>query len=392
MRKRRRVFLWLLATGILLGLAGVGAARWYQVTRPEHRLRRGQEALRQADFTTAWEMAHRLESAGHNDHAHLLRAAIHLELDRPNEGVAELNQIEVTELRLEAAVLYGEWLVRHETQPAEAERLLDFVLSERPDDLVAHRGLAAIYYDQGAWALAGLHLLRWAELDPCDGRPYRFLGLIYRDMDQPTPAIPCYREALRRDLAAAVTQEVREELADCLTTQSLYSEALEVLKDCGPRADQVPRLLALRGECRSGVGRNAEAEALLDQALERFPDSPELLRARGKLFAATEKPEEAARLFERVLRQDPHDVTSRYQLTLAYERLRRPDEAAEHRRALEQTKEGMLALTNLIHEAGEKPWDAALQQRLAEQCGKMGRPDLARRWLRAAAHAPAPGP
>jgi tetratricopeptide (TPR) repeat protein len=392
MRKRRRVFLWLLAAGILLGLAGVGARRWYQTTRPEYRLRRGQEALRQADVPSAREMARRLESAGHHEHAHLLWAAIHLELGRPNEAVAELNQIESMELRLEAADLYGEWLVRHQTKPVEAERMLRFVLSERPDDLVAHRGLAAIYYDQGAWALAVLHLLRWAELDPHDGRPYRFVGLIYTEMDRPTPAITCYREALQRELTAAVAQEVREELAACLTAQSLYAEALEVLRSCGPRAEEVPRLLALRGECLFGVGRTAEAEALLDQARERFSNSLELLRTRGKLFAAAAKPEEAARLFEKALLQDPHDVTSRHQLALACERLRRPDEAAKHRQALEATREGMLALTNLIHEVGEKPWDAALQQRLAEQCAKMGRQDLARRWLDAAANAPAPGP
>jgi tetratricopeptide (TPR) repeat protein len=392
MRKRRRVLLWLLVTGILLGLAGAGAARWYQTTRPEYRLRRGQEALRRDDFTTAEKIARSLESAGHNGHARLLRAAIHLQLDRPNECVAELNQIEATPLRVEGAVLYGEWLVRHQTQPGEAERLLLFVLSEQPDNLVAHRGLAAIYYDQGAWALAVLHLLRWADLDPHNGRPYRFLGLIYLEMDQPATASPCYREALGRDLTAVLAQEVREELADCLTKQSLYSEALEVLQECGPRAGEVPHLLALRGECLSGAGRTPEAEVLLEQALERFPDAPELLRARGQLLAAAGKPGEAAGLFERALRQDPHDVTSRYQLTLAYGRLGRTGEAAEHRQALEQTREGMLALTKLIQEAGEKPWDAALQERLAEQCGRMGRPDLARRWLRAAANAPAPGP
>src|SRR5262249_15040996 len=151
----------------------------------------------------------------------------------------------------------------------------------------------------------------------------------------------CYREALQRELTAEVAQEVREELGACLTAQSLYTEALEVLRDCGPRAEQVPRLLALRGECLFGVGRGAEAEALLDQALDRFSNPPELLRARGKLFAAAEKPEEAARLFEQALRQDPHDVTSRHQLALACERLRRPDEAAKHRQALEETREGM---------------------------------------------------
>jgi len=392
MGKRWRRFLWLLVAGLVLGLTGLGAARWYRARQPEYMLRRGQEALRQADYNTARAMAGRLESAGYMDQAHLLQAAINLDLEFPNEAVVAFNQIVATEPRVEAAILYGEWLVRHRTQPAEAERLLRFVLSERPDDLVAHRGLAAIYYDQGAWMLALLHLLRWAELDPHDGRAFRFMGLIYKDMDQPASAIPCYREALLRELTPAVTQEVREELAECLTTQSLYAEALDLLQSCGPRAEQVPQLLAFRSECLAGVSRDTEAEVLLDQSLRRFPHSTELLRLRGKFLATAGKPEEAAPLFERILRQDPHDVTSRYQLAQAYERLQRTEEAAEQRRLLEQTRQGMLALTNLIQEVGEKPWDTTLQQRLAEKCNEMGRPDLARRWLRAATNAPVPGP
>ena len=387
---RRRSFLRLLAAFLVLGLAGAGAVRWYQTTRPEYRLSRGQEALRRGDAGTAEEMALRLESAGHADHAHFLRAAVRLEQGRPAAAVAELNRILATEVRLDAAALYGEWLVRHQMRPAEAERMLRFVLSERPDDLVAHRGLAAIYYDQGAWALAVLHLFRWAELDPEDGRPHRFAGLIYKDMDQPTPAIPCYREALNRRLSEAVAGEVREELAECLVKLSLYSEALELLGECGRRAEEVPGLVALRGGCLWGLGRAGEAEAILDRALESHPDSAELLRARGKIFVAALQPADAAPLFERALELDPHDATSRYQLTLAYEQMGRGEEAAEHRRALERTNAEMLALTKLIQEAGEKPWDAALQRRLAERCEKLGRPELARRWLRAAAAAPGP--
>jgi tetratricopeptide (TPR) repeat protein len=370
--------------GVGLGLAGAGAVWRYKTTRPEYRLRLGREAVRRADFATAEAMARRLETAGHGDHARLLRAAAELELDRPGSAVVELNRIEATELRLEGATLYGEWLVRHHAQPAEAERLFRFVLSERSDDLVAHRGLASIYYDQGAWALAVLHALRWAALDPRDGRPNRFAGLIYKDMDLFAPATDCYRDALRRDLKEVVAQEVREELAECLVKQSLYTEAVQVLKDCGPRAEEVPALIALRGDCLYGLGKTAEAEAILGQALQHHPDSTDLLRVRGKILVAAEKPAEAARLFEQALKQDPQDLTSRYQLTLAYELLGRRDEAARHRKLLEQTKEGLVALTKLIQEAGEKPWDAAHQQRLAKMCQQLGRPELASRWLRAA--------
>jgi Flp pilus assembly protein TadD len=110
----------------------------------------------------------------------------------------------------------------------------------------------------------------------------------------------------------------------------------------------------------------------------------ELLRARGKLFAEAGKYSEAAGLFERALARDAHDLTSRYQLSLACERLGRKVDAERHRRALEESKKALLALTKLIQDAGERPWDDDLHRRLAAECEKLGRPDLARRWLRAA--------
>jgi tetratricopeptide (TPR) repeat protein len=233
-----------------------------------------------------------------------------------------------------------------------------------------------------------LHLLRWGALDPHEGRPFRLAGLIYKDMDLFAPATACYREALRRDLKGPVVQEVREELAECLVKQSQYAEALQVLRDCGPRAEEVPALIALRGDCLFGLGKTAEADALLTRALQRHPNSAELLRVRGITLVTSERPAEAARLFEQALAQDPQDLTSRYQLTLAYEQLGRRDEAEKHRKALEQTKDGLLALTKLIQEAGDNPWDAARHRRLAEMCQQLGRPELARRWLRAASASP----
>ena len=388
MSKPRRVLTVLAAVGLLLGLTGGTGAWWYRTTRPDYRLRRGQEAARQGDFDLAEDLADRLEASGYAPKAHLLRATLALERNRPNDAVAAFNQIEDTETRLEAAGLYGEWLVRRQLQPAEAERLFTFVLSERPDDLLAHRSLAAIYYDQGAWVASIMHLLKWTQLDDSDGRPYRFMGLIYKDMDQLTPAIPAYREALRRELKPDVTRQVREELAECLVRQSLFDEALDVLREVGPRADVVPELVAVRGEALWGVGQVAEGEALVENALRKHPEMPELLRVRAKLFMAAQKADEAERLLRRLVERDPNDTASRHQLALACERLERREEAAAHRRIVDKVQKGMLAVTKMIEEVGEKPWDTALHKRLAEACRQMGREDLARRWDRSAAAAP----
>ena len=217
----------------LLGLLGLGGAFWYRSTRPEHLLRRGQLALRQGDVNQADRLATRLDRAGHNAHAHLLRCEIYFRRHDYARAVEEFNQIQDQgDLLVEASALCGRWFLLELHRPAEAERFLRFVVSRQPDHVDAHRGLATLYYDQRAWVLAVLHLLKWAELDPRDGRAHRFMGLIYKDLDQPTPAVNCYGEALRRQLAAPVVEEVQEELAECLVAQSHYERALAVLESC----------------------------------------------------------------------------------------------------------------------------------------------------------------
>jgi tetratricopeptide (TPR) repeat protein len=388
MRRVRRLLARLVFPALVL-LAATGVWDWWQhTTAPEYRLRRGQEALRKGDAESAKRMAARLEASGHRDHARMLRGEAALRRGDLTRAIDEFNRIrDRGELLVEVSAVYGQWFLLQLKMPAEAERFLRFVASKKPDHIDARRGLATIYYDQRAWAAAVGHLVAWGELDPADGRPYRFIGLIYREMDQPKPAIPAYREALRRTLQPHVAEEVRQELAECLTAQSDYAEALEVLGGAGSTADD-PRAVAVRAECLWGLRRGREASDLLDAALTRNPGEPDLLRLRARVHLADQKPQPAADLLERVLRDHPHDHTSRYQLSQAYEALGRSADAAEQRKLVEKTQAQLKRLTDLVHEAGDKPWDASLRLRAAQLCRELGRPDLAASWMRAAASCP----
>jgi tetratricopeptide (TPR) repeat protein len=380
---------WFVIAGVL-ALLGVGGAFWYQSTRPAHLLRRGQQALRQGDFSQAERLATRLEHAGHTNHAHLLRCELYFRGHDYARAVEEFNQIQDQgNLLVEASALCGRWFLLELHRPAEAERFLTFVVHRQPNNIDAHRGLATLYYDQRAWVPAVLHLLKWAELDPRDGRAHRFMGLIYKDLDQPTPAIECYEEALRRQLAAPVVEEVKEELAECLVTQSHYERSLALLDSCKPQPDELPKLLALRGECLWGLGRSSEAQALLDSALAKHPRDPELLRLRAKIYLGTNEVQAAIGLLERAVEPDRNDYAARYLLAQAYQALGRSKEAALQRRLADQTKESLLKLTDLIKKASDKPWDGPVRQQLAALCEKLGKPKLAEMWRRAALCCPA---
>src|SRR5262249_23964177 len=120
--------------------------------------------------------------------------------------------------------------------------------------------------------------------------------------------------------------------------------------------------------------------------------TPRALRMRAEMHLDANEVQSAVPLLERALRIDSHDCPCRYQLAIAYEHLGRRAEAAEQRRLLEQSQRGFQELSDLNQEAIRKPADSGVRRRLAEVCGRLGKPDLARMWLRAAAACPDGGP
>jgi tetratricopeptide (TPR) repeat protein len=195
----------LLATAVAL-LGGAGAW-WHHTSRPEYLLRQGQAALRRGDTDVADRLAARLEGSGHADHARLLLGEVYLRLKRPARALQEFNQIQDQgALRLEAAACSGECL-RQLNNPGEAARCFVFVLAEQPDHVECHRGLAVIYYDQGAMGHALEHLRAVARLDPGDARPRWLMGQVYKDQSRPAEAVASYEEALKRPLAGEPLRE-----------------------------------------------------------------------------------------------------------------------------------------------------------------------------------------
>jgi tetratricopeptide (TPR) repeat protein len=384
---------------VALGLAGGFVAWWHRTSQPDYRLGWGRDALRRGDEGAAERAVLLLRAAGAEDHAHLLQAEIAFARAKPfldsdqaaeatpflNRALDECNRIrDQGQLRLDAAALSGLCLL-HLKEYAQAARALTFVVAERPDHADAHRGLAAIYYDQGALMRAVEQLQEVDRLEPDDGRPQRMIGHIYKDLDQNDRAIDAFREALTRRLSPAFADDARANLAECLVKRGRHREALEVLDQCGSEATAAPQLLALRGQCLLALGQTSEARSLAEAALARHPDSVELLRLRARLHRDAEEFRAEASDLEQALGLDRHDYTSRYQLAQVYERLGRSPDAAEQRRLCRQDQDALEEMTKLHDQAVQNPWDAAVRRRLAAVCRKLDRPDQARMWLQAAA-------
>jgi tetratricopeptide (TPR) repeat protein len=402
MGKHRRLA-GILALVVLLGLAGGVSGYWvYHSTRPEYRFQEGLAALERGDRDDTERWAGKLAASGHTDEAHLLRGKLLLRQAQPAieaghperaagqlaKALDEVKQIQDKgNLRVQAGAVAGQCLL-HLQNRFEAERVLRLVVQHMPDDIDAHRALAAIYFDQGALREAAVHCEEWARLSPQDGRPYRWMGHIYKDFDYDREALAAFREALRRELGPEFREDAQENLAELLVKEAEYQEALSILDNCEPKPGTAPKLLALRGECLGGLGRRDEARALLDQACNDYPNSVDVLRLRAKIHLQEEQPQPATVLLERALVFDRHDQASRRLLAKAYEKLGRPANAEEQRRLSQVTQDQLHELTKLSHEAMLKKWDAPLRRRLAELCDQLDKPELAAMWRRAAAVAP----
>lgn len=388
----------------LLGRTWWGDAGWYLPwnDHAEFRFRCGRALLQHQDYDRVEEIALRLAADGAMDYAYLLRGealvrqaralAEHSQSAEAGplfvKALTELNRIrDQGSLRRAAATLIGQAHLFLK-QPVEAEHALQFVLSEEPDNIEAHRGLAALYHDQGAEGRAIHHLEAVARLDRHDGRPHRLMALIFKDMQQFDQAILSYEEALRRVLPGRNREQhpatVRKELAECLVKQARYQDALVVLAQFEPLPDDEAPVTALRAECAFALNQANQARTLLDQALADHPDSIDLLRMRGKIYLSDNEPGKAVTVLEKALRGDRHDFECRYQLLQAYTKLGKESEAAEQQRMLAQTKKDMEEFAQLYHEISDKPWDATKRLRLAEICERLDKPALAALWRAAA--------
>jgi tetratricopeptide (TPR) repeat protein len=385
-----------------LGKMRWGHADWYYRTSADYRFRCGKEALEQGDLDRVQQIALVLEAEGNKDQAALLRAYADYRQAAPRSDGSNIESAEpllrraLTELikiqdkaalLIEAAELNGKCALFLK-QPFDAERAFKFVLQANPDSIEAHRGLEALYYDQGAVLPAIAHAMRVGELDPQDGRPYRHMGRIYEEVGQPAEAVRCLHEALRRNLHGQNSASVRKELAECLVRLARYEQALEILKDLDPPPDDAAAVLALRAESLRGLGRKTEALALLDEGLKTYSRSLEILRLRAKIYLEDNDATGAVKLLERAVVVDSYDYETRYQLDKAYRLLEKKVEAAEQNRRAEELKALLEEEAKLTIQASQEPWNAAVRLRLAEICEKLGKPDLVKMWRKAAEACP----
>ncbi|MBX6312096.1 MAG: tetratricopeptide repeat protein, partial [Isosphaeraceae bacterium] len=314
------------------------------------------------------------------DRALLLRARAALARRRPAEAVAPLEQVDPRgPWAAEAAFWKGRTLYAV-GQFARAIPWYRAALARRPDDAEIHRWLAAAAYDLGDRDTAIAALREVTRLQPDDARAWRTLALIYKENRDLAQAEPAYRRSLALD---PQQPRVRFEWSEVLVELGRPAEAerqLDASRGGIPEADRV----ALLARCRLARGDRDGARAVLEAALTQAPSHPGLLAEQAVLDQAMGRPAEAAARLDRALAAQPNNPQWLYQRGLALRMLGR---AAEAQRDLERAAElnrDWAAMAALNDEAAQHPDDPEVRCRLGRLCARLGLPELAASWYRAA--------
>jgi predicted Zn-dependent protease len=365
------------------------AVGWrYRVTRPEYRLARGEESVQEGDWKSAEGYAQRLESTGHPEQAHWLRAQAFYARRRLEEAVAECLLVgRDGPYTLKATVLAGRCLLE-QGNLLGADQAFRFVLATDPDSVDAHRGVAAVAYDLGQMDRAINHLEQVVRLDPQDARPHRFLGEIYRDTGNSEKSVAEFQQALRiaNGLSATAIAQVRFEVAHGLVGLSQHADALAVLDEAAADGQpEPPYMQGLRVEALRGLGRRSDAIAVADQALAEYPDEGAFCLLRGQLYLDAGNAEAALPMLERSTARSPHHYQSFFLLAQAYASIGRTADADRTNTRAEQIRKDYDTVTALGREAIDHPWDPAVRIRLAEYCERTGDTKGAAMWRQAAA-------
>lgn len=376
--RHRRAVRWQALVLLLSGMALVACQGWY--LQPARRMGRALLAAQTGDLDdTEYELLE-LPGAAYEAHAGLLAAKLQIAKGQPNKAMNELAlSLGQPETDLPALLLAGEAFVQM-GRFIDAGKAWTLVVEQDPDNVEAHRRLAAAYYELGSVWIAAHHMREVIRLDPDDPRPYWLLAMIDREHGDAASAAAQFRAALERNPKPEDRLAIYLELAEVLHRLHQDQEALSLLDECTPNL----RVWALRSECQFALGQHDEAGASLREALALDPSDRPAVLLKSRMAMQAGDPEAAADVLAGAVKLHDGSAAVHFALGQALRRLNRGDEAVVEERSAEAlwSKEGQLS--SQIEAAAEKPDDDELRFEIGRLAAEVDQPEMARMWLKAA--------
>lgn len=178
-------------------------------------------------------------------------------------------------------ILVGAALAEAEVGEAEAAASAgEAVLKLRPDDLEAHRRLAAAFYGHQLRRAALPHLRAIVRLDPEDLRSWRRIASIIADQGQVEEQVAAWRDVIAANPDDAGAHEQIVDLLEMTDLEAALPHMEAVARLTPDKVKPWKRL----GKWLQDLGRNEEALAAWSQSLAVAPDDVETHRRLAQLY------------------------------------------------------------------------------------------------------------
>lgn len=378
---RRRVRLIVLLLVVVAAVLLVGVVEWSATFDPQAKFLEAIQLVESGRMQDAAKIAAKLETIPEfESHGRLIWGGILLRQRQLQTALDEFGAIQPEgTLRLQALLWTGECLY-HLGQLADAAQCFTLLSQDDPENAAAHRWMAAVWFDLGAMDHALASLARLTQLAPEDCAAHRLSGHILYDFEKFKEAQDHYRRALQWCDDDANRADAGAHLARCLIRLKSFTEALTLCRTL----PHTPDVMAAESECLWATGDIAAAKQMLN-SLEIPPgEHREAALLQARIAVQERDPATAARVLEPLIQRDPFDVEALHALAGALQQLQRSAEATEMLERSEVARKLRLRMVELNQQAIERPGDVEVRRELATVCLKLGKPQLAAVWQRAA--------
>ena len=246
------------------------------------------------------------------------------------------------------------------------------------------RRLMEVQYDLGEMGAVLKCCEELAQLAPQDPEPWLVSAGIFHEMEQFSPALTAYQEALERSPAEGESLRVRFQIAEVslhLGDLETAEHHIKILRD----VDATEPLVNLAyAKLLRRKGQDSQARAIVEVIVGKEPHPPGVLMLRGLLnlddgdFAA------AAADFRAVVAMSPYDHNAHYKLGQALQRLGMTEEADRHFERSRELTDAVSQLLSLGRQLDRNPNSRELRLKLAEQHLLLGETQSAEQWRRTA--------
>ncbi len=372
-------FFWGSVSGFVVIL--LGSLGWWWQTNPERHLTEALRLLESSDPEQA-ELWLRLpeNSPQTRDRALIARARVALARNRPDQAIAPLDGIASSSPSAQDADYWKGRTLYAMKSPKDAMAWFRRVLSRRPDHLEARRWLAAAAYDLGDWPTAVKAIEELIHRKPDDVRAWRTLGALFKEEGELGRAWDAYTASLRWN---PHQPDVLLERAEVLLRTGRYLEGERDLQACRGHVAEARRL-DLLAQCLRARGERDAALKLLDMAIATFPEHAGLLAQRALLAQVDRDYELALSCLDRALSSQPDDPQLLYQRGRVLRLLNRVPESERDLARASDLNQDMATMVDLNTKAIEQPNAPEIRCELGQLCIRLGMPELAGYWYRAA--------